>query len=62
MNRACKTIQRSTSLHKVIEEDNDFFEAVEEVEIESEEDSHGATDGKTRELYVTSTFMQQYIS
>jgi hypothetical protein len=34
-----------------IEEDNDFSEVAEEVDIESEEDSHGATDEKPRELY-----------
>jgi hypothetical protein len=45
------TTQRSTGRQNVIEEDSDFLEAVEEVDIESEEDSHGATDGKPRELY-----------
>jgi hypothetical protein len=35
----------------VIEENRDFSEAPEEVDNESEEDSHGATDEKPRELY-----------
>jgi hypothetical protein len=35
----------------VIEECSDFSEAAEEVDNESEEDSHGTTDEKPRELY-----------
>jgi hypothetical protein len=35
----------------VIEEDSGILEADEEVDKESEEDSHGATDGKLPELY-----------
>jgi glucose/arabinose dehydrogenase len=46
-----ETTQRSTGRMNVIEEDNDFSKTTEEVDIESEEDSHGATDVKRRELY-----------
>jgi hypothetical protein len=35
----------------IIEDDSDFSEAAEEVDSESEEDSHGATDEESRELY-----------
>jgi hypothetical protein len=46
-----ETAQRSTCRLNVLEEDGDFSEAAEEVDIESEKDSHGATDEKPRELY-----------
>jgi hypothetical protein len=46
-----ETTQRLTGRLNVIEEDSDFSEATEEVDNESEEDSHGATDEKSRELY-----------
>jgi hypothetical protein len=46
-----ETTQRSTCRLNVSEEDSDFSEATEEVDSESEEDSHGATDEKPRELY-----------
>jgi hypothetical protein len=46
-----ETTQRSTCRLNVIEEDRDFSESLEEVHNESEEDSHGATDEKPRELY-----------
>jgi hypothetical protein len=46
-----ETTQRSIGRLNAIEEDNDFSEATEEVDSESEEDSHGATDEKPRELY-----------
>jgi hypothetical protein len=46
-----ETTQRSTGRLNVIEEDIDFSEAAEEVDSESEEDSHGATDEKPREMY-----------
>jgi hypothetical protein len=46
-----ETTQRSTCRLNVIEEDSDILESVEEVDSESEEDSHGATDAKPRELY-----------
>jgi hypothetical protein len=45
------TTQFSTNRLNVIEEDSDFSEAAEEVDCESEEDSHGTTDEKPRELY-----------
>jgi hypothetical protein len=43
--------QRSTGRHTVIDDDIDFSESVEEINSESEEDSHGATDENPRELY-----------
>jgi hypothetical protein len=46
-----ETTQRSTGRLNVIKEDSDFSEAAEEVEGESDEDSHGSTDEKPRELY-----------
>jgi hypothetical protein len=46
-----ETTQRSTGRLNAIEEDNDFSVAAEEVDSESEENSHGATDEKPRELY-----------
>jgi hypothetical protein len=46
-----ETTQRSTCRLNAIEEDNEFSEAAEEFDSESEEDSHGATDEKPRELY-----------
>jgi hypothetical protein len=46
-----ETTQRSTCRLNVIKEDSDFSEAAEEVESESKEDSHGATDEKPRESY-----------
>jgi hypothetical protein len=46
-----ETTQRSTCQLDVIEEDNDYSEAVEEADSESEEDLHYATDEKPRELY-----------
>jgi hypothetical protein len=46
-----ETTQRSTCRPPVIEEDSDFSEAAEEVDGESEEDSHGATHEKQRKLY-----------
>jgi hypothetical protein len=46
-----ETTQRSTCRLNVIEEDSDFSEAAEEVDNDSEEDSHDATDEKPRELY-----------
>jgi hypothetical protein len=46
-----ETTQRPIGMLNVIEEDSDFSEAAEEVDNESEEDSHGATDEKPRELY-----------
>jgi hypothetical protein len=46
-----ETTQRSTGRLNALEEDNDFSEVTEEIDSESEEDSHGATEGKPRELY-----------
>jgi hypothetical protein len=46
-----ETTQRSTNRLNVIQEDSDFSEADEEIGTEAEEDSHGATDAKARELY-----------
>jgi hypothetical protein len=46
-----ETTQRSTCRLNVIEEESDFSKAVEAVDSESEEDSHGTTDGKPWELY-----------
>jgi hypothetical protein len=45
-----ETTRRSTGRLNVIEEDSNFSEAPEEVDSESEEDSHGATDEKPREI------------
>jgi hypothetical protein len=53
--------QRSTSRLNVIEEDSDFSEAIEEVDSESEEDSHGATDGKPWELYEIRRLTQEEV-
>jgi hypothetical protein len=55
------TIQRSTGRHNVIEEDSDFSEAAEEVDSESEEDSHGATYEKPRELYEIRRLTQEEV-
>jgi tRNA A37 N6-isopentenylltransferase MiaA len=46
-----ETTQRPTCRLNVIEEDSDLSESVEKVDSESEENSHGATDEKPRELY-----------
>jgi hypothetical protein len=46
-----ETTQRSTGRLKVIEVDSDFSEATEEVDNESEEDSHGATNDNVRKVY-----------
>jgi hypothetical protein len=45
------TTQRSTGRLNAMEEDSDVAEAAEEVDNESKEDSHGATDEKPREMY-----------
>jgi hypothetical protein len=56
-----ETTQRSTGRLNDIEEDNDFSEAAEEVDSESEEDSHGATDEKPRELYEIRRLTQEEV-
>jgi hypothetical protein len=56
-----ETTQRSTGRLNVIEEDNDFSEAAEEVDSKSEEDSHGATDEKPRELYEIRRLTQEEV-
>jgi hypothetical protein len=45
-----ETTQRSTCRLNAIEEDIDFSEAAEEIDSESDEDSHGVTEEKPREL------------
>jgi hypothetical protein len=45
----------------VIEDDSDFSEAAEEVDNESEEDLHGATDEKPRELYEIQHLTQEEV-
>jgi hypothetical protein len=44
-----------------IEEDSDFLEAAEEVDSESGEDSHDATDEKPRELYEIRRLTQEEV-
>jgi hypothetical protein len=56
-----ETTQRSTCRLSAIEEDNDFLEAAKEVDSESEEDSHGATDEKPRELYEIRRLTQEEV-
>jgi hypothetical protein len=56
-----ETTQRSTSRLNVMEEDRDFLEAAEEVDSESEEDSHGTTDEKPRELYEIRRLTQEEV-
>jgi hypothetical protein len=53
--------QRSTGRLSTIEEDNDFSEATEEFDSESEEDSDGATDEKPRELYAIRRLTQEEV-
>jgi hypothetical protein len=53
--------QRSTGRLNTIEEDNDFSKATEEFDSESEEDSHGATDEKPRELYAIRRLTQEEV-
>jgi D-serine dehydratase len=56
-----ETTQRSTCRLNVIEEESDFSEAAEKVASESEEDSHGATDEKPRELYEIRSLTQEEV-
>jgi hypothetical protein len=56
-----ETTQRSTCRLNVIKEGSDFSEAAEEVDSESEEDSHGATDEKPRELYEIRRLSQEEV-
>jgi hypothetical protein len=56
-----ETTHRSTGRLNAIEEDNDFSEAAEEVDSESEEDSHGATDEKLREVYGIRRLIQEEV-
>jgi hypothetical protein len=61
MKTKIETIQRSTGRQNVLEEDSEFSEAVEEVDIESEEDSQGPTDEKPRELYEIRRLVQEEV-
>jgi hypothetical protein len=56
-----ETTQRSTGRLNAIEEDSDFSEAGEEIDSESEEDSHGATEEKPRELYEIRRLTQEEV-
>jgi hypothetical protein len=56
-----ETTQRSTCRLNAIDEDNDFSEAAEEFDSESEEDSHGATDKKPREQYEIRRLTQEEV-
>jgi hypothetical protein len=56
-----ETTQRSTGRLNAIEEDNNFSEAAEEVDSESEEDSHGATEEKPREMYEIRRLTQEEV-
>jgi tRNA A37 N6-isopentenylltransferase MiaA len=56
-----ETTQRSTCRLNAIEKDNDFSEAAEEFDSESEEDSHGATDERLRELYEIRRLTQEEV-
>jgi hypothetical protein len=56
-----ETTQRSTGRLNAIEEDIDFSEAAEEFDSESEEDSHGATDEKPREVYEIRPLTQEEV-
>jgi hypothetical protein len=56
-----ETTQRSPCRLNAIEEDSDFWEVAEEVDNESEEDSHGATNEKLRELYEIRRLTQQEV-
>jgi hypothetical protein len=56
-----ETTQRSTGRLNAIEEDIDFSEAAEEVDNESEEESHGATEEKPRELYEIRRLTQEEV-
>jgi hypothetical protein len=56
-----ETTQRLTGRLNAIKEDNDFSEAAEELDNESEEESHGATDEKPRELYEIRRLTQEEV-
>jgi hypothetical protein len=56
-----ETTQRSTGRLNVIEEDSNFPEVAEEVGNESEEDSHGATYEKPRELHEIRRLIQEEV-
>jgi hypothetical protein len=56
-----ETTQRTVGRLNAIEEDNDFSKAAEEFDSESEEDSHGATDDKPRDLYEIRRLTQEEV-
>jgi cell fate (sporulation/competence/biofilm development) regulator YmcA (YheA/YmcA/DUF963 family) len=56
-----ETTQRSTCRLNVLEKCSDFSEAAEEVDNESEEDSHGVIDEKPRELYEIRRLTQEEV-